>query len=82
MPQLGALEALRLLGDARAEPVLLDLAGTHPDTSVRWSAFRALQTCATLSSLATLRQLWSEEKDKNLKEMIEVTIREVLRRRR
>jgi len=26
--------------------------------------------------------LWSEEKDKNLKEMIEVTIREVLRRRR
>jgi hypothetical protein len=35
-----------------------------------------------LSSLATLRQLWSEEKDKNLKEMIEVTIREVLRRRR
>ncbi|GIV18464.1 MAG: hypothetical protein KatS3mg023_0215 [Armatimonadota bacterium] len=82
MPQLGALEALRLLGDARAEPVLLDLAGTHPDTSVRLNAFRALQTCATLSSLATLRQLWSEEKDENLKEMVEVTIREVLRRRR
>lgn len=82
MPQLSALEALRLLGDSRAEPVLLDLARTHSDNSVRFDALRALQTCGTVGSLAALRQLWSEEKDENLKEMVEVTIREVLRRRR
>jgi hypothetical protein len=75
--QLSALDALESLADTRAEQPVLALVRSSPDAAVRGAAARTLGKVGTSASVPTLRELLAAESDRDVRNAIERTIKDL-----
>ena len=77
--RLSAIDALKRLGDARAEPLLLELL-EHPHSSIRLSAAEALMRVATPAAIPRLRHWLQIEPEVRVRTALRYAIEQASKR--